>query len=75
MLQSVLKRHNKTTKRHFGLSPTQEMKHEWGSKETESKKLEKDKRSFCKHTAKRPQLKTVVENWTTGKTVFLCLQN
>ena len=42
------------------------MKHECGGKEEQSKKLEKDKYSFCSHTAKRPQLKAVVKNWTTG---------
>jgi hypothetical protein len=42
------------------------MKHEWGGKEEQSKKLEKDKHSFCKHTAKWPQLKAVVKNWTMG---------
>jgi hypothetical protein len=49
-----------------GPPPTQEMKHEWGSKEEQSKKQEKDKHSFCKHTAKWPQLKAVVKNWTMG---------
>ena len=42
------------------------MKYEWGGKEEQSKKLEKDRHSFCKHTAKWPQLKAVVKNWTTG---------
>jgi len=40
------------------------MKHEWGGKEEESKKLEKDKHSLCNHTAKWPQMKAVVKNWT-----------
>jgi len=42
------------------------MKHEWGGKEEDSKKLEKDKHSFCKHNAKWPQLKAVAKNWTMG---------
>jgi len=42
------------------------MKHDWGDKAEESKKLEKEKHSFCKHTAKWPQLKAVVKNRTTG---------
>jgi hypothetical protein len=42
------------------------MKHELGGKEEQAKKLEKDEHPFCKHTAKWPQLKAVVKNWTTG---------
>jgi len=42
------------------------MKHKWGGKEGESKKLEKDIHSFCRHTAKWPQLRAVAKNWTTG---------
>jgi len=35
-------------------------------KEEQSKKLEKDKHSFCRHNAKWTQLKAVVKNWETG---------
>jgi len=42
------------------------MNHEWGRKEEQSKKLEKVKHSFCKHTAKWPQLNAVVKKLTTG---------
>ena len=41
------------------------MKHEWRGKVEQSKKLEKNRHSFCKHTAKWPQLKAAVKNWTT----------
>jgi len=42
------------------------MKHEWGGKEGESKKLEKDTHPLCKHTEKWPQLTAVAKNWTMG---------
>jgi len=48
------------------------MKHEWGGKEEQSKKLEKNKHSFCKHTAKWPQLKAVVKNrMTVHRNIFI----
>jgi hypothetical protein len=41
------------------------MKHEWGRKEEEIKKL-KNKHSFHKHIAKWPHLEAELKNWITG---------
>jgi len=66
MLQNVIRRRNRITTRHcwFTSNPGNETR--MGGKEEQSKKLEKDKHSFCKDTVKWTQLKEVVKNWTTG---------